>query len=264
MTSQRQTSQRSQVLKRRNEESGGPRLTLGYTYFQDRHYLEQQLEIWKHYPSFIDIFLVDDGSETDKALDIIQETGWEIPDYGPTFQLWRCTRNLGFNSHGCRNLIAKYALSDYIAFFDIDMQISVETAGRLMVKKYNKRNLYRHELWIKHDQRYKPFPGHLNSFLIHKDLYWEAGGYDESFTGHHYGDREFIRRILDCPDVIDRHSGQIVLLNRIGRHGKVTNKVTKTEYLSDDLFLVPLPVPEIEKLKGTKKQRLDFPFIKLL
>ena len=90
MTSQRQTSRRSQVLKRRNEESKGPRLTLGYTYFQDRHYLEQQLELWKHYPSFVDIFLVDDGSEIDNALEVIQETGWELPEWGPSFQLWSC------------------------------------------------------------------------------------------------------------------------------------------------------------------------------
>ena len=98
------------------EKGNSPRITAGYTYFQDRQQLEQQLLIWKEWPSFIDIFLVDDGSEKDQALDVIKETDWDLPDYGPTFQLWRVTRNLGFNSHGCRNLIAKYALSDHIAF----------------------------------------------------------------------------------------------------------------------------------------------------
>lgn len=265
MTSPRQTSQRSKVLKLRKWDKGtGPRITLGYTYFQDYEYLERQLELWKDYPSYVDIFLVDDGSEIHKALDVIQESGWELPEYGPTFQLWRCSRNLGFNSHGCRNLIAKYSISDYVAFFDIDMQLSIETVGRLLIKKYSERNLYRHDLWIKHEQRCVPFPGHLNSFLIHKDLFWEAGGYDESFTGHHHGDREFIERILALPDVIDRHSGAVVLLNRKGRHGSVTNKVEKTDYISDDFFYAPLPIPEVEKLRGTKKQRLDFPFIKLL
>tara|TARA_B100000530_G_scaffold257530_1_gene170971 strand:+ start:30 stop:791 length:762 start_codon:yes stop_codon:yes gene_type:complete len=242
----------------------GPRVTLGYTYFQDPQCLERQLELWKDYPSFVDIFLVDDGSEIHKALDVILDYGWDLPDYGPTFQLWRCTRNLGFNSHGCRNLIAKYALSDYIAFFDIDMQLSTETVGRLIVKKYSERSFYRHDLWIKHIQELKPYPGHMNSFLIHKDLFWEAGGYDESFTGHHHGDREFIERILELPNVVDRHSGQVVLLNRLGRHGSVTKNVTKTEYISEDYFYAPLPIPEVEKLRGTKKQRLDFPFIKLL
>ena len=116
-----------------------------------------------------------------------------------------------------------------VAIDDIDMQISVETAGRLMVKKYNKRNLYRHELWIKHDQRYKPFPGHLNSFLIHKDLYWKAGGYDESYTGHHWGDREFFERI----DKVAKAEGVTkvcVHCNRKGRHGIVTDQVENSTF----------------------------------
>jgi len=253
------------VLNLRTWKTGeGPRVTLGYTYFQDRVHLERQLQLWKDYPSYVDIFLVDDGSEDEEALEVIKESGWDLPEYGPTFQLWKCTRNLGFNSHGCRNLIARYALSDYIAFFDIDMQISTETVGRLITRKYSERNFYQHDLWVKHEQRGVPYPGHMNSFLIHKDLYWEAGGYDESFTGHHHGDREFIERIKELPDVICRHSGQVVLLNRKGRHGIVTSKVDKTEYPNEDYFYVPLSIPEVEKLKGTKKQRLDFPFIKLL
>jgi len=253
------------VLNFRSWEKGsGPRITLAYTYFEDKSHLERQLELWKDYPSYVDIFLVDDGSEKNQALDILEENNFSIPEYGPTFQLWRVTRNLGFNSHGCRNLIAKYALSDYIAFFDIDMSISLETVGRLIVKKYNPRSFYRHDCWIKHMQQMNPYPGHLNCFLIHKDLYWEAGGYDESFTGHHHGDREFIERILKLPDVTERHTRQVVLLNRKGRHGSVTDKVKKTDYIDDDFFFCPLPITEVEKLRGTKKQRLDFPFIKLL
>ena len=246
------------------EKGSGPRITLAYTYFEDKHHLERQLELWKDYPSYVDIFLVDDGSEKNQALDILEENNFSIPDYGPTFQLWRVTRNLGFNSHGCRNLIAKYALSDYIAFFDIDMSVSLETVGRLIVKNYNPRSFYRHDCWMKHMQQLNPYPGHLNCFLIHKDLYWEAGGYDESFTGHHHGDREFIERILELPDVTERHTRQVVLLNRKGRHGSVTDKVEKTDYIDDDFFYCPLPITEVEKLRGTKKQRLDFPFIKLL
>ena len=246
------------------DQGNKPRLTVGFTYFQDRQQLEQQLDLWAQWPSYVDIFLVDDGSEKDQALEVIKETNWELPEYGPTFQLWRCTRNLGFNSHGCRNLIAKYPLSDYIAFFDIDMQVSTETIGRLMVKKYSPRSFYQHDLWNKGIQELRPYPGHLNSFIIHKDLFWEAGGYDESFTGLHWGDREFIKRIKALPDVVSRYSGQVILLNRLGRHGSVTNKVDKTEYLDDEKFLTPIHSVEASKLTGNKTKRLDFPFIKLL
>jgi len=107
-------------------------------------------------------------------------------------------------------------------------------------------------------------PGHINSFIIGKELFWEAGGYDESFTGHHWGDREFIERVKELPGVESRHSGNIICLNRIGRHGVVDRDIEKTTYVDDSLFYVPLPPDEVEVLKGTVKQRLNFPFIKLL
>ena len=55
-------------------------------------------------------------------------------------------------------------------------------------------------------------------------------------------------------------------MNRQGRHGIVTTDVDKSEYdpHDDKYFKVPLPLEDVKKLKGTKKQRLDFPFIKLL
>ena len=55
-------------------------------------------------------------------------------------------------------------------------------------------------------------------------------------------------------------------MNRDGRHGSVDPTITKTQYNpgDDKYFKVPLDVPDVKKLIGTKKQRLDFPFIKIL
>ena len=36
---------------------------------------------------------------------------------------------------------------------------------------------------------------HPNSYIIHKDLYWKAGGYDESFSGHYGTDSTFRRQL---------------------------------------------------------------------
>jgi hypothetical protein len=238
------------------------RLTIGYTYYNDTEQLEHLLEVWKDWPSLVDIFLVDDGSQIFPAQDILHN--WNKPDYGPSFQLWRVPRDIGFNSHGCRNLIAKYASTDAIAFLDIDMEVSTETIGRLMTKIYHPRSFYQHDCWIKNKQELLPYPGHLNSFVINKDLFWEAGGYDESFTGHHFGDREFIERVTELPGVSQRHSGNVICLNRIGRHGVLDRDIERTTYVDDDIFYVPLPPDEVELLKGTVKRRLNFPFIKLL
>ena len=55
-------------------------------------------------------------------------------------------------------------------------------------------------------------------------------------------------------------------MNREGRHGRVNTNKSITEYdpADDKFFWVPLEEDKVKKLRGTKKQRLDFPFIKLL
>ena len=45
-------------------EGKSARLTLGFTYFKNHTISERQLDLWKTWPADVDIFLVDDGSET--------------------------------------------------------------------------------------------------------------------------------------------------------------------------------------------------------
>lgn len=255
MTSQQKTS-----LYSRSKDNH--RLTVGYTYFDEPHRLRQQLDVWKSWPANVDIFLVDDASELYPAIDIINEL--ELEDWQPTLQLWKCTRNLGFNSHGCRNLIAKYAQTDVIQFLDIDMIIYPGDIAKMKQIAFEPDYIAHHKLYSTFNQKVVWHPGHLNAFAIHKDLYWKAGGYDESFTGHHWGDREFIARIHAQPHKKIK-TECIVVLDRKGKHGVVTDTVDKTEYdINNELtFKTPLDVPRVKKLKGTVKTRLNFPFIKL-
>tara|TARA_B110000467_G_C18030947_1_gene320670 strand:+ start:131 stop:427 length:297 start_codon:yes stop_codon:yes gene_type:complete len=96
-----------------------------------------------------------------------------------------------------------------------------------------------------------------------KTIFWEAGGYDESFTGHHHGDREFMNRVAKL-DVSFRDTPIIIDHVRAGKHGSVNNAVDKTVYTSEDHFYAPLAPPEVEKLRGTKTARLDFPYVQEL
>tara|TARA_B100001113_G_scaffold301986_1_gene261257 strand:+ start:2669 stop:3244 length:576 start_codon:yes stop_codon:yes gene_type:complete len=187
-----------------------------------------------------------------------------LHDWQPTFQLWKCTRNLGFNSHGCRNLIAKYAQTDIIQFLDIDMFMYEGDIAKLKKIKWESDYIAHHKSYKTFDQSVSEHPGHLNAFAIHKDLYWKAGGYDESFTGHHWGDREFIDRIYELkPKRIK--TDLILTLDRKGKHGSVDSKVDKTIYdIGDELyFKAPMDIPEVKKLRGKVKQRINFPFIRI-
>ncbi len=255
------TSQQKTQLYSRSKENH--RLTVGYTYFEEPDRLKQQIDIWQRWPANVDIFLVDDGSEIFPAKDII-DSHLMLHDWQPTFQLWKCTRNLGFNSHGCRNLIAKYAQTDIIQFLDIDMFMYEGDIAKLKKIKWESDYIAHHKSYKTFDQSVSEHPGHLNAFAIHKDLYWKAGGYDESFTGHHWGDREFIDRIYELkPKRIK--TDLILTLDRKGKHGSVDSKVDKTIYdIGDELyFKAPMDIPEVKKLRGKVKQRINFPFIRI-
>jgi hypothetical protein len=252
LTSQQKTSPKSREKTR---------VTLGYTYFDNPDYLTRQLELWKTYPAGVDIFVVDDGSEMYPAIDILKY--YEPEHFQPTLQLWKVTRDLGFNSHGCRNLIAKYSTTDPIQFLDMDMFLPAGQIAALKKIIVKEDVTYHHRCYLHRLQTIWDHPGHMNCFLIHKDTYNKNKGYDESFTGHHYGDREFLERLY-ANGVEKAKTNLVMELHGQPRHGIVTGKVNKTEYMDEDTFLAPLPIPEVGKLRGTKKQRLDFPFVKIL
>jgi len=235
------------------------RFTLGYTYYNEPELLRQQLNLWKHYPHQVEIILVDDGSEEFPAYDIVKDF-----DY-PNFQLWRVDEDLGFNSHGCRNLIAELADCEMILFSDIDCHFSPETIAFLKRVTFNPEKLYKFAFYSSASFIYTPWPGHPNVFAVSKDKFWEAGGYDESFTGWHHGDREFIDRleVITEPSKMQEHLGFTVV--RGARKCMIDASVDKTTY--DDIRMtikIPNAMPPEKQLIGTVTEKINFQYSRLL
>lgn len=237
------------------------RITIGITYFNDGDYLQDWIKQIELFPNLTEVIIVDDGSQ-DEPITFHLDAFKRMPEWAPDIKVYRVPDDLGFNSHGCRNLIAKVAETPLLQFFDIDMLMYPPTIGRMLRTQWREDAIYHHSFFNSFNQKMWGAWGHMNCFLIHKDLYWKAGGYDESFTGHHWGDREFLDRIYKIAE--KRMSSEVMYLRRKGKHGHVDPDVSKTVYYSKTQFAAPIGPDEIKKLVGTNNNKICFNYERIL
>ena len=239
--------------------SKGYRFTIGYTYYDEPELLKEQMKLWDRYPHQIEIILIDDGSQKYPAFEILK-------DYNrPDFQLWKVDEDLGFNSHGCRNLIANLASSDNILFMDIDCQISPENVAFLKTCKFNKTSIYKFALYSSSSFSYTPFPGSPNMFIVNKETFWEAGGYDESFTGLHYGDREFMTRLDMITETKQITPSLGINVVRGGRRSVEDLTVDKTVYDNTNMIIKhPPKTKTYAEMTGTITSKINFSYSRML
>lgn len=166
-------------------------LTIIHTYYNEQSLLETQIERWNVYNQPVNIILIDDGSQKIPAIDVIKQH--ELKDY-INFSLYRVTEDIGFNSHGCRNLGARLANTDWLVFLDIDYTIQPTDLRRLKEEPLDPDTWY--EMNAKFHGRGDPYMA-LNQFVIPKKMFLEHGGYDESFVPFHYGDRELLASLSE-------------------------------------------------------------------
>lgn len=159
------------------------KLTLGTTYYNNPDYLLRFIDRNIHYVD--ELIIVDDGSDKPIEEHVI-----------PTkkIRLFRVLKDYGFNSHGCRNLIMSVTSNPWNVLIDIDRHFTEPDVAYLIMKRYplDTNCLYRFNA---HGKNFSNLHNSVNDYLIHRDYFFSAGGYDEEMIGQRWGDREYFKQL---------------------------------------------------------------------
>lgn len=128
--------------------------------------IEHFHELRKTYPEFR-MIIVDDGSMDFTLKDETKDLNLD------NITLARVKEDLGFNSHGCRNLGMHLSKTEWNLLIDIDIN--------LLSIDFDKIDLH-NIIFI-----------NKNIFVIDKTRFWASKGYDEEFVNIHYGDEIFMK-----------------------------------------------------------------------
>ena len=168
-------------------------ITLVYAYYENGGMLDRQIKEWKKYKAKdrFKAIIVDDGSQNDPA-----ESHLRGVDVGFDIELYRIDVDIPWNQDGARNLAMTHA-DGWCLITDMDHMLSVAEAKKL-VKKTVDPNIHYTLQRIKPDG--SDYHHHPNSYVLHREFYWKAGGYDESYRGYYGSDGVFKRQLQNVGD----------------------------------------------------------------
>lgn len=157
-------------------------LTLGTTYYNNPNYL---LKFVERNLKYVDqLIVVDDGSQL--PIDNYLSPSNKI-------RIFKVTKDYGFNSHGCRNLIMQNSSSKWNILMDVDREFIFPDIAYSEIRSYKLKpnNVYH---FMAHANMSESHVS-VNDFLVDRDLFFKAGGYDEELIGYRTGDREFHKQM---------------------------------------------------------------------
>lgn len=192
-------------------------VTLIVPYYRNPLMLRRQLEEMNQYPSGLQVIIVDDGSP-EPAEPIVKEmASAELRD---RLRLYRILVDIPWNREQARNIGAREAVTDWIVQVDIDHILPVDCVPVLLAYPADDNHWYRFPRWrvgkadatrrkdrILPECEFGEILPHMDSYLVRRDVFWEAGGLDEDFAGVLGGGSEFLQRLEQVAreDLLPKH-----------------------------------------------------------
>ncbi len=182
-------------------------ISLVMPFYLNRSMLSLQYAEWLKWSRLaaaqIEIIIVDDGSP-DPAI--------SVPFPGasgllPELHIYRITEDRPWHQHAARNLGAHVAKGPWLLLTDIDHVLTAENADALLrrLTKLDPGTAYfLHRIEADSGEPTTNGEGapkpHPNSFVMTRDLYWRAGGYDEDYCGIYGTDGLFKDRLFSVAE----------------------------------------------------------------
>lgn len=165
-------------------------ISLNITYYNEPSFLKYWYNTVKTLAEdgvIMHLNIVDDGSMVTSA-----ESFFDKNPQTPHMHLYRVTDDIGFNSHGARNLLMKQTTTDWNLMSDIDRRYPLDTLKGIS-KAVEERLVQRGQYYSLYEMiQCSPDRFSVNDYLVHRKDFWKTGGYDEEFVNIHWGDRYFL------------------------------------------------------------------------
>jgi hypothetical protein len=154
----------------------------------------KQLREWNMYPDWVkeqmDVLITDDCSERYPITEVLEDVDCI------KLRAFRIKKKVAWNWLACRNIGAHHSTSKWLLLTDIDHILLVEDAEKLMIieRLLNQNTAYL--LARRNAKDNKIIDSHGNSYLLTRDMYWLAGGYNELYSGNYWNTSGTFRRQL--------------------------------------------------------------------
>ena len=188
------------------------KITIVMAYYENAGMLQRHLLEWAQYPQQykdrLSAIIVDDGSPKNlasKHMSTMSSVGFPV-------SLFRIEKDIPWNQNGARNLAMWHCKDEWCLLTDIDHLLSADQLPILFDLKLKPKNHYlplrRKAITLEDYKR------HPNTYIIHSDLYWKIGGFDESYAGYYGTDSTFRKRLQTVSKRVELNNVTMTLFGR--------------------------------------------------